>query len=89
MISGGYISAFVLLLIIYTFLDIRHLNQLMTVSYYLKFALLAVGIVATVVFVTLIPLGRRDQVSDCAAVFPERADSVFAPVGVYLPGGCS
>jgi hypothetical protein len=53
----------VLLLVIYTFLDIRHLNHLMTVSYYLKIALLAVGIVATVVFITLIPLGKRDQVS--------------------------
>lgn len=35
----------------------------MAVSYYLKFALLAVGILATFVFITLIPLGKRDQVS--------------------------
>lgn len=52
--SGGYINSAILLLILYTFFDIRKRNTMMAVSYYSKLVLVAAGVVGALTIFTFI-----------------------------------
>lgn len=66
---GGYIDSAILLIVLYSFLDIRTKNTTMAISYYVKIVLTFFGIIGALAFATFIRLGKtRIKRRDTAAV---------------------